>query len=268
MPARALDFIDIPERSAKPRKVGLTLARDLGVGYAEAESYMEAVGEFIDFIKIRHLYVLLMGMGEDDLTRRKVELYKRHRIDVNPGGIVFEMAVLSNAADRAFDRLAELGFTAVECSENIIPLTVEEKRAHVRRAKAAGLKVMFEVGEKYPTGLFDVAHAANDMNSLLDAGCDLLVLERSIIELCLGKAGEKPENEKLAELVERVGLDKIVFEAEASPHQVWLFNKYGPDVNLGPNLDLQIIAKLEPTRRTLSREGGYTYLIDKVKQRR
>jgi phosphosulfolactate synthase len=268
MSARAFDFIEIPERSGKPRRSGLTLARDLGVGYGEAESYMEAVGEFIDFIKIRHLYVLLMGMGKDDLVRRKVELYKRHKIDVNPGGIVFEMAVLDNAADRTFDRLAELGFTAVECSENIIPLALEEKLAHIRRAKSAGLKVMFEVGEKYPTGLFDVKHAADDMNSLLDGGCDLLILERSIIELCLGKAGEKPESERLIELVERVGLDKIVFEAEASPHQVWLFDKYGPDVNLGPNLDLQIIAKLEPTRRTLSREGGYGYMIDRLKQRR
>ena len=245
MSARAFDFIDIPERSAKPRRVGLTLARDLGVGYGEAESYMAAVGDFIDYIKIRHLFVLLMGTGPDDLVRRKVALYKRHKIDVNPGGIVFEMAVLSNAADRAFDRVAELGFTAVECSENIIPLTIEEKLAHIRRAKSAGLKVMFEVGEKYPTGLFDVAQASDEMNRLVDGGCDLLILERSLIEMCLGKAGENPESERLIELVERVGLDRIVFEAEASPHQVWLFNKYGPDVNLGPNLDLQIIAKLE-----------------------
>ncbi|MCH8091356.1 MAG: phosphosulfolactate synthase, partial [Proteobacteria bacterium] len=103
MAQRALHFIDIPERGEKPRTVGLTLARDLGIGYGEAESWMEAVGRFIDFIKIRHLFVLLMGSDPDDFTRRKIELYKRHRIDVNPGGIVFEMAVLSNAVEQTFE---------------------------------------------------------------------------------------------------------------------------------------------------------------------
>jgi phosphosulfolactate synthase (CoM biosynthesis protein A) len=55
---RALHFIEIPERSQKPRRVGLTLARDLGLGYDMAASYVEAVGEFMDYIKIRHLYTL------------------------------------------------------------------------------------------------------------------------------------------------------------------------------------------------------------------
>lgn len=262
---RALSFVDIPTRSQKPRTRGLTLARDLGVSYVEAEGHIEAVGEFIDYIKIRHLFVLLMGDGKDDLIRRKIELYKSHDIDVNPGGIVYEMAYLSNKVPETFDKLAELGFTAVEISENIVPLTIEEKVDHIRRAKQAGLKVMFEVGEKYPSENLDVDMAVDDMKQLLAHDCDLLILEKSVIEQCLGIAGEKPENEVLKEIIERVGLDKIVFEAESTPHQVWLFHTFGPDVNLGPNLDLPIISKLEPTRRTLSREGGYGYLIDKVK---
>ncbi len=266
MAQRALHFIDMPERSEKPRTVGLTLARDLGIGYGEAESWMEAVGPFIDFIKVRHLFVLLMGSGPDDLIRRKIELYKRHRIDVNPGGIVFEMAVLSNAVEQTFDTLAGLGFTAVECSENIIPLNRDEKVKYIKMAKAAGLKVMFEVGEKYPEGMFDAEIMAGDMHALLDVGCDLLIVEKALIELCLGEKGEKAEAEVLIELTEKVGLEKLVYEAESNAHQVWLFKKFGADVNLGPNLDIPIICKLEATRRTLSREGGYTYLIDRLKQ--
>ena len=45
-----------------------------------------------------------------------------------------------------------------------------------------------------------------------------------------------------------------------------LLKKFGADVNLGPNLDIPIIRKLEATRCTLSREGGYTTLIDRLKQ--
>lgn len=264
MMERALHFVEIPERGNKPRKKGLTLARDLGVGYDIAASWMEAVGQFIDYIKVRHLYVLLMSASEVDLIRRKIRLYRAHDIDVNPGGIVFELAVLSRAVERTFETLAQLGFTAVECSENIVPLTLERKVNFIRMAKAQGLKVLFEVGEKYPSGVLDVDLAAREMETMIDAGCDLLILEKSQIEMCLGQKGEKAEAARLVELARRVGLEKIVFEAESTPHQVWLLHTFGPDVNLGPNIDLELVVKLEPTRRTLSREGGYGYLAERV----
>jgi phosphosulfolactate synthase len=266
MNQRALHFVDIPERSKKPRKVGLTLARDLGLGYDMAASWIEAEGEFIDYIKIRHLYVLLMTADEDDLTRRKIRLYRQHDIDVNPGGIVFEMAFLSNAVEKTFETLAQLGFTAVELSENIIPLTLEQKINAIRQAKAHGLKTLFEVGEKYPSGELNVELAAREMQTMLDADCDLLILEKSQLEMCLGVKGENPRAQLLVDLVRRVGFEKIVFEAESTPHQVWLFKTFGPDVNIGPNIDMDLVIKFEPTRRTLSREGGYGYLIEKLRR--
>ncbi len=265
MQERALHFVEIPERSRKPRQAGLTLARDLGLGHDLAASWLESVGEFIDFVKIRHLFVLLMRNEETDFTRRKIDLYRRHDIDVNPGGIVFEMAVLSNAVTRTFATLAQLGFTAVELSENIIPLTLDDKLRYIRQARQAGLKVMFEVGEKYPSELFDVERTADDVRAMLDAGCDLVILEKSQIELCLGSRGENPQAGQLAELVARVGLGRIVFEAEATAHQVWLFRQFGADVNIGPNVDIDLVCKLEATRRTLSREGGYVFLADRVR---
>jgi len=264
MGQRALHFIDIPERSPKPRKVGLTLARDLGVGYDAAAGWMEAVGDFIDYVKVRHLYVLLMSASDDDLIRRKIKLYRAHGIEVNPGGIVYELAVLSRVVERTFESLARLGFTAVECSENIINITLEQKVNAIRMAKSFGLKVLFEVGEKYPSDVLNVDLAAREMSAMLEAGCDLLILEKSQIELCLGQKGEKKEAQLLVDLARRVGLEKIVFEAESIPHQVWLLKTFGPDVNLGPNIDLDLVVKLEPTRRTLSREAGYGYLSDRL----
>jgi phosphosulfolactate synthase (CoM biosynthesis protein A) len=102
---------------------------------------------------------------------------------------------------------------------------------------------------------------------MLDAGCDLLILEKSQIEACLGKHGEKTEAGRLVDLARRVGLDRLVFEAEATAHHVWLFRTFGPEVNLGPNLDIDTICKLEATRRTLSREGGYGFLAERVNAR-
>lgn len=265
MEQRALHFIDIPTRSIKPRNSGLTLARDYGIGYDEAAGWIEAVGAFIDYVKMRHIWVLLMTESETDLVRRKMQLYRGQSIDVFPGGIVFELAVISGAVERTFATLARLGFTAVELSENIVPLSLDEKLDHLKRAKAAGLKVLFEIGEKYPTDSFDVDVAAREIDALRNAGCDLLILEKSQLDLCLGPGADRPEAERLVQLVKRVGAEQLVFEAEAPAHQVWLLDHFGPEVNLGPNLDPPVIAKLEATRRTLSREGGYGFVSSKLK---
>ena len=261
---RALHFIEIPERSAKPRTKGLTLARDYGIGYYEAQDWMESVGEFIDFIKIRHIFTLLSPMNKDHLTMRKIQLYRDNDVEVNPGGIVFEMALLSKKVDECFATMVEMGFSATEISENMVDMTLDEKVKYTKMAKKRGLKILFELGDKYPREPLNVDLAERDIKALMSQGADLIILERSLIEMCLGQKGESPENGRLKELVQRVGLEPIVFEAEAVAHQAWLFNTFGPDVNIGPNLEPTYIAKLEATRRTLSREGGYTWMSDRL----
>ncbi len=265
MSERLLQFLEIPERSEKPRKSGLTLARDYGIGYAEAEAWMESAGEFIDYIKLRHLFSLLMTDDPDDLNMRKIRLYREHDVHVNPGGIVFEIAFVQNKVDRTFEALARGGFSAVECSENIVPMDLEDKIAGIRCAKRHGLKVMFEVGEKYPAGPLDVDLATRDITTMFENDCDLVIVERSLIEQSLGERGENPAAARLEELVRNVGHERLVWEAEAVPHQVWLIKAFGADINLGPNLEPNYINKLEATRRTLSREGGYDWLADQIR---
>ncbi|MBI4183955.1 MAG: phosphosulfolactate synthase [Proteobacteria bacterium] len=266
MSQRALHFLEIPTRSAKPRGRGLTLARDYGIGYSEAEDWMESVGAFIDYIKLRHIFTLTAPLDPNHLLMRKVKLYAVNQIDVNPGGIVFEIAHVQSKVDRTFETLRRMGFTAVECSENIVPLSRDDKVGAVRRAKAHGLKVLFEVGEKYPEGPIDVDMAVADIAALLEVDCDLVIIERSLIEHSLGARGENKEARRLVELAKRVPPERIVWEAEAVPHQAWLIRTFGPDVNLGPNLEPNYIAKLEATRLSMSREGGYTWLSEKVKR--
>ncbi|MBU3935769.1 phosphosulfolactate synthase, partial [Patescibacteria group bacterium] len=113
----------------------------------------------------------------------------------------------------------------------------------------------------YPEVPFDVDLVEREIRELLSHGADLIILEKSMIEWSLGAKGESPENYRLKELVARIGLAPIVFEAESVAHQAWLFNTFGPDVNIGPNLEPNYIAKLEATRRTMSREGGYTWMV-------
>ena len=265
MTERALHFLEIPTRGGKPRQSGFTLARDYGIGFHEAEDWMESVGGFIDYVKMRHVFTLTASLDPADLMLRKIKLYTENQVEVNPGGIVYELAFLQGQVDHTFETLRQMGFTAVECSENIVPLTLEDKVAAVRSAKKNGLKVLFEVGEKYPDGPIDVEMASRDITTLLAQDCDLVIIERSLIEQSLGVKGEKKEAARLEELARNVPVDKIVWEAEAIPHQAWLIKTFGADVNLGPNLEPNYIAKLEATRLSFSREGGYTWLAGKIK---
>jgi phosphosulfolactate synthase (CoM biosynthesis protein A) len=107
--------------------------------------------------------------------------------------------------------------------------------------------------------------ASKDITTLLAEDCDLVIIERSLIEQSLGQKGESKEAARLEQLARNVPIEKLVWEAEAIPHQAWLIKTFGADVNLGPNLEPNYIAKLEATRLSFSREGGYSWLSSKIK---
>jgi len=264
--SRVFDFLEVPTRSVKPRTQGLTIVRDHNIGWNCAVDMVEAVGNVIDYVKMRHITVCNISTEYNDLTLRKIRLYRANDMDVFPGGIVFENAYCQNKVERTFETLKAMGFSAVECSENIIDIKLPDKIKAVKQAKAAGLKVLFEVGDKYPVGPLDVDMCADECHALIDAGADLVIVEKSLLETSLGKAGEHPDAYRIKELVEKVGLRYLTFEAEAKGHQGWLFNTFGPDVNVGPNLHPDDIAKLDATRLTWSREGGYTWLVNKARE--
>ncbi|MFZ7104151.1 MAG: AbrB family transcriptional regulator [Peptococcaceae bacterium] len=265
MMTRALNFLEIPTRSVKPRTQGLTIVRDHNIGWHAAVDMVESVGSVIDYVKMRHITVCVTPLEENNLTIRKMKLYRENDMEVFPGGIVFENAYIQNKVEQTFEILLKMGFTAVECSENIIDINLENKIKAVKMAKKAGLKVLFEVGDKYPEGPLDVDMCVKECQALIDAGADLVIVEKSLLETSLGKAGEHSDTYRIKELVERVGLQYLTFEAESKLHQGWLFNTFGPDVNIGPNLHPDEIAKMDATRLTWSREGGYTWMIEKAK---
>lgn len=264
---RLLDFIAIPERSAKPRTKGLTIARDDGLGYDTAKNILENVAEYVDYVKIRHLFVLTAQRDAADSTLRKVQLYRDNDIHVFPGGIVFEISYVQDRYNDYFEAISSRGFDAVECSENIISLGPEERRAAVEAATRCGLTVLYELGDKYPDRIMPVDELVDDINAVVDYGASKVIIERSYTDMLLGPNADQPGQEYVEQLVDKVGLELLTFELESTVHQGWFFSKFGPDVNVGPNLALDTIMKLEPTRRTLSREGGYGWLNDLAEEK-
>jgi|GEM_PF-5335074 len=200
--SNTLAFLELPQRVTKPRQKGLTIVRDYGLGSFAARDLMESVGEYIDFLKFRNVLSALEG---DDLVRNKIQIYRAAGVEVFTGGILFEVAVMRGKVDRLWPAISSLGFTAAEVSDNMVDISLKEKREHVRQAAAAGLKVIFEYGKKFPDAPLDLEEAADEIQSILEDGAYKVVLERSELDLLLGANADRPEIERLLQLVERCG---------------------------------------------------------------
>src|SRR6202008_4730158 len=100
-----------PERSGKPRSVGVTHVIDRGLSIAEIEGMVEVGGEFVDIVKL--------GWGTALATRnldRKLACYREHRTPVVLGGTRTELAIARGRLDELIAWAHELGLHYFEIS--------------------------------------------------------------------------------------------------------------------------------------------------------
>jgi phosphosulfolactate synthase len=102
----------LPQRGRKPREQGLTMVMDQGWPVTFVEGMLEAFGDHLDIVKLwdPHLY------QPTETVLAKVELYRRHNIIVQPGGIWLEVAGRQGKTRELLHRLRDFGFNAIEVS--------------------------------------------------------------------------------------------------------------------------------------------------------
>jgi len=253
----AMDFLEITERESKPRTSGLTLVRDPGMGLLETDAFLESAGFYVDYIKFRNVTPRLHS---EALLKDKISKYKAYQIKTFAGGIYCEMANLQGIWKKALDYLVELNFDALEISDNIVPFTFQQKLDMVKEAQSLGLEVIFEWGKKWPNGPLDPTEAAKEINNLLDAGVSKVVLEEAELNVVLGPKADSPYANLLLELIDKVGQENLIMEAVESAQQIWLLKKFGPTINIGPNVNPDEVLWLEPMRRGIGRKVDYIAL--------
>jgi phosphosulfolactate synthase len=192
-------------------------------------------------------------IGDESVSRRKVQAAHAHGVPTVSGGGPFEIAAargrlteyLDLCADMGFDRIeAGLGFTDTDLN----PVSV------VAMAGARGLDVQFELGGKH-TGAFsrrDVAHLVDEGRRWLDAGAVELVIEarESGRDVGLFNSDGAFDGSLADEFVSAFGLDPLVFEAPTKPSQFALLDHFGPLVRLC-NVRLEEVLRVEIYRRGL-----------------
>lgn len=260
---RTFEFLDMPERTSKPRSRGITSVADIGVPNSYVEGTLELWHDAIDAVKVS-AFVLT---ADDAAVRAKIQLYRKWDIDAQIGGPVLELARLQGKERQTLERMRDMGYTSLEISAEALPeqRPMEDERTFADLARSYGFMLHGEVGKKFPDGdrlrrsatELDIDAAVDEIQGYLDIGCDWVYFEGHLLRAIVGDNAEFVDERgwQIVEMASRVGVDRIVFEvpftylsyASKRILQHWLVQQFGPNVNVA-NVLLSEIPELEVIR--------------------
>jgi len=236
------DFLDLPERAAKPRRLGLTHVLDKGMTTPALEALLVQAGDYIDVVKIG------WGIGYVDPTLKgRVALCHSAGIVVSLGGTLLEVAVAQGRLTELRRWAEHLELDAVEVSNGLQGLAREEKTALVREL-AGDFIVLAEVGAKAGEVPVVADQWLAEMEGDLAAGARWVIAEgRESGTVGLYHADGSVREDLVDVVASRLGLDQVIFEAPRKSQQAWFINHLGVDVSLG-NIAPEEILPLETLR--------------------
>jgi phosphosulfolactate synthase len=218
----------LPGREGKPRRRGITHVLDPAMPVDLLAAYLDSAAEFVDIVKTG------WGLGYIDpqLTRR-TDLCRRHGVLLSTGGTLLEIAAHQDRLDQFTDWAAARGVAAVEVSNGLGLLTIEEK-AKVVAALSGRFVVLAETGSKDEHVRLSPAQWVTEMTSDLDAGATWVIAEgRESGTVGIYQADGSVRTEIFDAVADRVGADRVIFEAPRKAQQAWLIRRLGPAANLG-----------------------------------
>jgi phosphosulfolactate synthase len=243
-----VSFLEIPERSAKPRERGLTHVIDRGLSMAEVDGLLEVAGDSVDIVKL--------GWGTALVTsnlRPKLERYSAHGIPVVLGGTLTELAIRQDRVEGLVAWLRELGLRHVEVSDGTIALDPLLKRELIERL-AREFTVLAEVGSKDADFIMAPYVWVEQIERDLDAGAWKVIAEaRESGTAGIYRADGEVRTGLIDEIAHAVDVERLIFEAPLREQQVWLLKRFGSECNLG-NIAPDDVLSLETLRLGLRSE--------------
>jgi phosphosulfolactate synthase len=251
-----MNFIlkNIPERTQKPRKNGITLALDKGFSLLEAEQWLSVASEHIDVVKL--------GWGTAFVTPKlteKIALYQSAGISVYFGGTLFEAFVIRNQFEDYIKVLHKYNLQHVEVSDGSIAIPHEEKLKYIERL-AKEFTVFSEVGSKDVNKVIAPYRWIEMMQAELNAGSWKVITEarEGGNAGIFRNTGEVREG-LIEEILNSLPSERIIFEAPKKEQQVWFIKLLGSNVNLG-NIAPNDVIPLETIRLGLRGDTFFEFL--------
>jgi phosphosulfolactate synthase len=259
--ARATDppietFLDIPERSVKPRERGLTHVIDRGLSVAAVDGLMETAGAAVDIVKL--------GWGTAVVSanlRPKLERYAAHGVPVVLGGTLTEVAIRQGKVDGLVRWLHELGLRHVEVSDGTIELEQDAKHELIARL-ADEFTVLAEVGSKDAQAIMAPYVWIERIQGDLAAGAWKVIAEaRESGTAGIFRADGEVRSGLIDEIAHAVDPESMIFEAPRRDQQAWLLSFFGSNCNLG-NIAPDEVLSLETLRLGLRSETVERFASD------
>lgn len=253
MPEKAWDGafeVPCPGRSEKPRRTGLTMVIDKGLGENQIRDLIQTAGGSIDIIKLTFGTSAFYRRAD---LRRKNEIITAAGIQVMPGGTFLEVSVWQKTWPAYLDRARELGFTAVEVSDGTIEIDRPTRRDVIQKALGLGFRVVTEVGKKDPAEAPPVEMLQALIREDLENGAFKVIIEAREAGRGVGifdKEGRTRTDEIDRILAGGAADDDLVWEAPLKNQQQDLILRFGVNVNLG-NIPPEDVLALEALRQGL-----------------
>jgi len=239
------------DRTAKPRRAGVTMVIDTGLGQSQCEDLLMMADRWIDHWKLSFGTSALMPKP---VLAKKLDLIGSAGVLTFPGGTMFEATIVRRHCRHYMQTARGMGFSAVEISEGSIDLSPDRRRGAIECALDHDLAVITEVGKKDPGVQPSPEQLADQALQDLDWGASWVVVEgrESGTGVGMYDATGQIDMEAVERVAERVGdaIDRLVWEAPLKDQQKMLIGRFGLNVGLG-NIDPVRILALEALRTGL-----------------
>jgi len=233
---------NLPERTPKPRDTGFTMVMDKGLSVREAEDLVETCGELIDIIKL--------GWATSYVTptlKDKLNVYQSAGIPCYFGGTLFEAFYIRKQLDDYKRVLEKYNLQHCEVSDGSVEMNHDEK-CEIISDFAKLVTVLSEVGSKDATKIIAPYKWIEQMQTELDAGAWKVIGEaREGGNVGLFRDSGEVRQGLVEEILTKIPLEKIIWEAPQKAQQVYFIKLAGANVNLG-NIAPNEVIPLETIR--------------------
>ena len=200
-------------RSSKPRKTGLTMILDKGLGLNATKDLVEIAADYVDIVKFSFG---TSAFYDKEVTKRKIALLREADIDVMPGGTFLEITVWQRVYDKYLKKAKDLGFSTIEVSDGTIEMDLKTREDAIKRALDNGFKVISEIGKKKPEEKLSLSLMHQQIEQDLKNGAFKVIVEAREAGKGVGIYDEKggvKEAEIDNILAGGVDVDDLIWEA-------------------------------------------------------
>ena len=223
---------------------------------------LETAGDYIDLAKFK---TGTSRLYRQDHLRRKLDAMRRARrqaVHRRPVSRICFAVYGASALEQFYREAQQVGFATIEVSDNVVPLTLQQRRDQIRAAVDSGLEVFGEVGAKDRRST--AAELIEQAGKSFEAGATLVLVEAA--ELVIDG---QPNTAMLDDLTRQLDMARVMIElpgpwipgvrtCDIEVLKKLLVGTFGPDVNVA-NVSPDTVIDFEATRTGLGVAGPLGY---------